>query len=49
MAGVARALLRQITPQPLPGGVMPVPEFKVVLRPPAAVVLRLAERRPAAA
>ena len=49
MAGVARALLRQITPQPLPGAVMPVPEFKVVLRPPAAVVLRLAERRPAAA
>lgn len=48
MAGVARALLRQVTPRPLPGAVMPAPEFKVVLRPPVAVALLLAERRPAA-
>ena len=48
MAGVARALLRQVTPRPLPGAVLPAPEFKVVLRPPVAVALLLAERRPAA-
>ena len=49
MAGVARALLRQVTPQPLPGALLPAPEFKVVLRPPAAVALLLVERRPVAA
>ena len=48
MAGVARALLRQVTPQPLPGALLPTPEFSVVLRPPAAVTLLLAERQPAA-
>ena len=48
MYSVARALLRQVTPRPLPGAVLPTPEFKVVLRPPAAVALLLVERRPAA-
>ena len=48
MYSVARVLLRQVTPRPLPGAVLPTPEFKVVLRPPAAVALLLVERRPAA-
>lgn len=48
MAGVAGALLRQVTPQPLPGALLPAPEFKVVLRPSAAAALLLVERRPAA-
>ena len=46
MYSVARALLRLVTPQPLPGAALPAPEFKVVLRPPAAVALLLVERRP---
>lgn len=44
MSSVARTLLRQVTPLPLPGAVLPAPEFKVVLRPPAAPTLRLVER-----